>query len=204
MFSTNESGEKMKSDINYSKVNGRRVDLDNAKYRATTYGRVYKEFDAYDEDDQELVLYGLKKESSQPVFQNKHPKQKEDEDFLQKVFSTMDSQNESSKMTRAPSQSQLDKIVGKLPRHNTQENFRIEADSERKLILPTQFQNITLKHQSIIQKSARQSERKRKSESTPAGIKKAAKSKSMMKPKAKDSKHQANGELLKGAKIVIS
>jgi len=25
-----------------------------------------------------------------------------------------------------------------------------------------------------------------------------------MKPKAKDSKHQANGELLKGAKIVIS
>lgn len=50
-----------------AKINGRRVDLEDLKFRTTAYGRVYKEFDANDFSDQELLLQGQGRRASQPM-----------------------------------------------------------------------------------------------------------------------------------------
>ena len=83
-----QAKERAGTELEYSrrpntKINGRRVNLDNLKFRATTYGRVYKEFDANDSADQELLLYGQRRDSQASA---KLPRQRQDENFLDKVL----------------------------------------------------------------------------------------------------------------------
>lgn len=72
------------SDKPKTKINGSHINVEALKYKTTKFGRVYKELDVKDKADQELLLYGHKRDQSR--YKKLPEKQRRDEVFLQRVM----------------------------------------------------------------------------------------------------------------------